>query len=114
MNRAILAGSIIVGIAVMLSMSTLGTAYAERPDAFCTPTTAADTSPGHRCNTQPELTDHIHLVIAEFGFCGGEVTGLEQFRDDIIRITIDVLHAAGPCADRVEGDPVQITIPGTL
>ena len=98
----------------MLSLITLGTAYAERPDVFCTPTTPMDTSPDHRCNNQPGINDHIHLVIVEFGFCGGEITGLEQFRVDIIRISVDVLHGAGPCADRVGGDPVQITIPGTL
>ena len=108
MNRVILAISVIVGIAVMLSMSTLGPAFAEENVAFCSPRPMPGLS--HSCNKIPAVNDHIHFVLVGFGFCGGDVFEIIS-ASGLLFISVDITHSAGPCG---QFSSFQIIIEDTL
>ena len=78
MNRAILTGSVIVGIAVVLTMTTLGTAYAGEPDYSCQ-TSGNSASLGSfnlTCDQAVATADHVLVRgINSHGICHFDVLG---------------------------------------
>jgi len=96
----------------MLSMITLGTAYAERFDAFCSP--RLNQAPvSHVCNSLPVMNDHIHFVLLGGGVCGAIVTDVSQLTVGLIEIQFMATHGFGFCENFV-GQNGSLLIPGTI